>query len=267
MQIPFSGNFKRLDARSRFMPKLQRLVAAVLRRFGYEVIRNPVNSSLCAVLNELDHAGLKLDVVYDIGAFDGSWATRLRKCLSGSPAFILFEPNEAHRDRLQATTFQFFTVLLGDENADVQFFSRAETGDSIFKERTPRFEDTAPIVTAMQRLDDVVSAERLPDASLIKIDAQGAELKILRGAKQALASAQLVYLEMPVMQYNCGAPSFDSVLNELLDYGYFPYALLDHHHHANVLVQTDMLFINRSAFSSMFGSDNLRLADMLFRSN
>lgn len=231
-----------------------------IRWFGYDLVHSSGKIPLCSVLNHLCRKGLRLRIVYDIGAFNGSWATALKNCLSTSPEFILFEPNESHLQELRATGFLTFTQLLGDENGEIAFYSRAETGDSIYREKTARFDSVAPVSMQMRRLDDLVAAENLPVADLIKIDVQGAELKVIRGARSALQNSQLIYLEMPILQYNSGAPSFEAVLGELLERDFLPYAVLENHRHSNVLVQVDMLLIHRQALETLFGVESSQAA-------
>ncbi len=54
---------------------------------------------------------------------------------------------------------------------------------------------------------------------MIKIDAQGNELNILKGATQVLKCSYLI-LELPTIEYNEGAPQKDVVIEYLKNIGY-----------------------------------------------
>jgi FkbM family methyltransferase len=69
-------------------------------------------------------------------------------------------------------------------------------------------------------LDDIVEAGLAPPPDVISIDAQGAELRILRGAKKALASALCVVSEVEFFEIYDGQGLFDDQMSFLGHAGY-----------------------------------------------
>jgi len=69
-------------------------------------------------------------------------------------------------------------------------------------------------------IDDIVDAGLAPAPDVISIDAQGAELRILRGAKKALASALCVVSEVEFFEIYDGQGLFDDQMTLLGDAGY-----------------------------------------------
>jgi FkbM family methyltransferase len=69
-------------------------------------------------------------------------------------------------------------------------------------------------------LDDIVDAGLAPAPDVISIDAQGAELRILRGAKKALASALCVVTEVEFFEIYDGQGLFDDQMTLLGEAGY-----------------------------------------------
>jgi hypothetical protein len=63
-----------------------------------------------------------------------------------------------------------------------------------------------------ETLDSIVLGGDFPLPDLIKIDVQGAELDILRGADYCLSRCSHVILELQVVEYNTGAPLRDTVI-------------------------------------------------------
>ena len=101
-------------------------------------------------------------------------------------------------------------ALLGAApRSDVPFFEMAN-GSSVFPEQSP-FARTE-VHHAMTTLDDVVREAGTPPAALLKLDAQGSELDILRGGATALAQAEVVLMEVALIGVNRGAPLFDETI-------------------------------------------------------
>lgn len=91
---------------------------------------------------------------------------------------------------------------------------------SRFKEGTPYLDVEERTMKAVS-LDSLVAAGQISKPSFIKIDMEGAELKILKGASQALGDTVLgVSVEMCLQPLRKGAPSFDEVKTYLAERGF-----------------------------------------------
>ena len=87
-------------------------------------------------------------------------------------------------------------------------------------------------------------------SDFLKLDVQGYELEVLRGASNLLCQTQFVYLETSLIQTNEECPVFFEVINYLSEKGF---RLLDFcsqvRRKDGALWQTDLLFIsNKSKF-------------------
>ena len=78
-----------------------------------------------------------------------------------------------------------------------------------FSAATDREEIRVPLVT----LDSYLSEHNLPEPRCVKIDAEGAEIRILKGAKQVLASNADIVCELHPYAW----PEFGNTLAELKD--------------------------------------------------
>lgn len=82
---------------------------------------------------------------------------------------------------------------------------------------------------------------------LIKIDCQGAEIPILKGATNILNKTDFIILELPLFgQYNEGVPTFLEHITYMDSIGFTPYDILDNHYINGFNMQIDILFINKS---------------------
>jgi len=65
--------------------------------------------------------------------------------------------------------------------------------------------------------------------ALLKIDAQGYELEILRGAMKVLPLIDAILLEIAVIEINKGAPLLNEVLGFMKTLGFVAYEILEIH--------------------------------------
>lgn len=146
--------------------------------------------------------------VLDIGANVGHWHNEARLHWLNA-YFFLIEGNPACAEQLAMTGASMRIALLSDTEKEVMFFTRTDaptcTGASYYRENTEFYDDhkAKPQTLTTRRLDDVVEGQQF---QLIKIDTQGSELDILRGAPNTLAAAKAVVMEVSLSNYNEGAP-------------------------------------------------------------
>lgn len=221
---------------------------------GLELRKTGPLSSLPLALKHL--AGNRpIQVVYDIGAHKGEWSYQIAKTLEGNVAFHLFEPNLLHKDALEEKRMPYYSVLLSKECSAVDFFSNGSSGDSIFRERSSHYAEISPRTIRSHTLDCLVEKNSLPLPDLIKIDTQGSELEIIRGAPKTIRRTRFIFLELPVVSYNAGAPGFQEYIDLLAQSGFAPFGLFDVHNVYGMLVQVDILFVKIGIIAGTLSSE------------
>jgi FkbM family methyltransferase len=173
----------------------------------------------------LQAAGVSIRTVYDVGAHCGSWS-QAGLGLFPLATFHCFDPlPHAAAWASSEPRATFHQLLLGDRQTKVPFFSTGSTGDSIYREATGWYRDQQPQWMPMHRLDAVVAQRRLPPPDLLKIDAQGAELDILRGCQSLHSEISLIQLECSLVPYNTGAPLIGAVIEQMRAWGFLVVAI------------------------------------------
>ncbi len=198
-------------------------------------------------LGELKNRGFNFKNIVDIGACQGVWSQMVHAVFPEAD-ILMVEANENNRAKLQASGHDFEITLLGDENKDgVTFYLgdiASTEGCSMYREQTSYFFEE--ITLPLKKLDTLLEERGLHDKTLdlIKIDVQGAEIDVLKGATQTLAKGPFVLLETQVLEYNKGAPMLADVIAYMASIGYQPCDMFEMHYLPNtqMLNQVDVLF-------------------------
>lgn len=163
--------------------------------------------------------------VVDVGAYVGDFA---RACLDAWPLCTVhsFEPllEVANRDRAR---WRWYRTALGADPG-VAVMNRCEfIPSSSILEMADLHRDAFPYTrrSAGQQVPVATLAQVLPSVArpaLLKIDVQGYELEVLRGAGDTLAHYQAVVLEVSHAELYHGAPSPEELAGFLTAGGFQP---------------------------------------------
>ena len=177
-------------------------------------------------LARLKTQGLRPRVIYDVGAYRGDFALT---CLDIWPEanIVCFEPLPHRIPDLKklARRWPSITVdptLLGAAERDaVQLFT-AETASSVLVETAAPQQKS---VFCRQTTIDAVSARMGEFADLIKIDVQGYELEVLKGATAALPHAAAILAEINLLDIHCDVPLLADIVGWLSDHGFVTFEI------------------------------------------
>jgi len=194
--------------------------------------------------NHYKNLNVKFKNVLDIGAYEGHWA-KLFTSIYPDANVLMIEANKEKEKTLKEIG-NYRIALLGEkDNETVDYYKCLDgvpTGNGIYQENT-EFKFT-PEKRRTITLPTLLGSEKGFD--LIKMDVQGSELNIIKGALPIIKKTKYLLLELQTFQYNKGAPQIEEVVSYLhrLNFGFVD--LFDLMYSNNHLIQVDGLFINRN---------------------
>ena len=198
-------------------------------------------------LRRLAQRGLQVGSIVDVGAYHGDWS-RMARDIWPSASIMMVEANQEKKEKLSRVAEQIgadlhFNLLGPRDDEQVEFFVM-ESGSSVFEEDSPLGRKKRDLTTTS--LDTLLMGKRV---DLIKIDPQGFELEVLKGAIKTLGSAQAVLLEVSLIQINKGAPLIAEVVAFLDERGFAACELLEVHKRPldKATNQIDLLFVPKDS--------------------
>jgi FkbM family methyltransferase len=197
---------------------------------------------------KLKENGYTPKVIFDIGAHCGNWTAECLKIYPNSTyhLFEAIEYDELGRFNGVSNINVNCGFVLDSEEREVKWYQMRNTGDSMYKEKTNCFDNCQVIMRRTSMLDSMIDASDLENV-LIKIDCQGAEIPILKGAPEIVKKTDFIILEIPYFgQYNEGVPSFLEHIKYMDSIGFIPYDISDIHRLHNFTIQVDIMFINKN---------------------
>lgn len=157
-------------------------------------------------------------IIYDIGSSVLHWSQIARFVFPKSNIYLFdgFEPAKILYHSMPLDISGYHIGLLSDEDGkDIKFFQNDffPGGNSKYKEVQQSdinfFPDENFLIKKSYKLDTVVHDHFWQYPDLIKIDVQGSEMDILKGAIKTISNVKFLIIEMQHTNYNDGAPKYD----------------------------------------------------------
>jgi FkbM family methyltransferase len=196
-------------------------------------------------LLQLERQGFAPKTIFDIGAYRGEWS-RAASRIFPDAKFHLFEANDENEPFLAKAGMPYVIAALSDKGAKKVFHlpkSGLATGASFYKENTAYYENCRAVEKETYALDDIVALRGIDPPDFVKLDVQGSEIDVLRGARESLRSCQLLLIEASITNYNEGAPLIFDIMVEMNRLGFSVVDLFEcHYDKEGSLLQIDLLF-------------------------
>jgi FkbM family methyltransferase len=191
-------------------------------------------------------------VIFDVGANIGQ---SVRKFRNRFPTSLIhsFEPIPDTFRVLESNTEPYDDVVVTHalvgaqtgtqeiiENTDSTMSSVLELGPSSWGKERARH--PVPVIT----VDDYCDDHAIDTIDVLKIDTQGYELEVLKGAARMLerGAIHLVYLEVIFSKMYDGMPTFDQIYKLFMDRRYALVGMYEFHYRDGRAGWTDALFVH-----------------------
>jgi FkbM family methyltransferase len=169
-------------------------------------------------LLQLKLSGYTPKVVYDIGSCVMHWTNESLRIWPDAH-YVLFEamPSVEFLYQERGIRDYHIGVLASESGRTVEFWQNDyhPGGNSYYKENVainPGVPEYFMRKYTTKTLAEVVAQRQFPLPDLVKMDVQGAEMDIVRGAEGIIKHAQHVILELQKVEYNTGAPLHQEVI-------------------------------------------------------
>ncbi len=196
-------------------------------------------------LARLARSGFEPKLIFDVGAYQGDFARTCRSIWNQSEiACFEVQPEGLQRIKALDPKVGAWPFLLGASVRENVPLNLAKTASSVLQEHSTQ---SFPIGHfPMRTVDDMVQNEfrgRAPE--LLKLDVQGYELEVLRGAENSLAQVEVILTEVNLLDIHRGVPLLGEVMAWLASRHWLAYDIcgLTRRPLDQALWQADMIFL------------------------
>lgn len=187
----------------------------------------------------------------DIGAYVGKWSINVLEVYPNAKILMV----EAQSDKVpyleeikkRYPTTDYAISLLSAVDGVVMLFEENETASHI------AFREEAGIQykkMATQTLDMLAAVKQFPLPDLLKLDVQGHEMEVLKGAKNCLAHATVCLLEITLLNLGDDTPLLVEMIAFMDQNGFQVYDIsqLMRRPFDNALYQIDLFFVKKNSW-------------------
>lgn len=224
---------------------VKKIVKKAINRLGYDIA--PKKPNLLAAVENLPH----VETIIDVGV---GYGTNFLYKAFPEAYLLLVEPVESSagyiNDLLQKRPGKWIKAAAGKEAGQLTFLlNKSDIKKSSFFERTSLTKlnhDIEECVVDVTTLDDIVAAHAPQKPFGVKIDTEGYELEVLKGASETLKSAAFVITECSVKERFVGSYRFEELIGMMADYGFSVEYILSANSDQNGIVRMlDIAFVRK----------------------
>ena len=221
----------------------------LLRHYHLDIVRtHPLYETILAPL--------QIKTILDIGANTGAYAKEMR-ALFPEATIHSFEPLADCFAKLETTmqgdgNFTTHNFALGDTNSDTTIeHSSFHPSSSLLpmaklhKELYPKSASSQKETIQVRTLDSLLPTLSITGPTLVKLDVQGFEDKVIAGGKEVIRNASIVICETSFVALYEGQPLFDDIYRALSELGFVYYGSTARHYskRTDTLIYEDAIFI------------------------
>lgn len=181
------------------------------------------------VLEYVRNVGFRPGFIVDVGAHAGSW-TEMALDVFPDAGVLMIEPQPEMRETLEAYCTRDPRVRRVEVAAGARDEVRYQTiwpdlqGSSFLpRPSSERIASGEQRPVRLRPLDDLLAEDGRGIPDLVKLDVQGYELEVLKGARSVLGRTELLILETSLFAFLDDIPILREVIGFMGDHGYEVY--------------------------------------------
>jgi FkbM family methyltransferase len=217
----------------------------------------------------LQSTGFKPATIVDVGVATDTEELYFR---FGDSKFIFVEPLEEFKPNLEQliTRYNGNYILgaAGSYDGEIEISVTADLGGtSMYKHKDSNNEQlqkelgiplTVPRKVPIFKLDTIWEALEGQGPAILKVDVQGGELEVLRGAESCLENFEIVIVEVGLVATYEGQPLFDDFINFMYTRGFKVIDFINAGYANNgILLETDVVFAKKDGWLSNNNQDSI----------
>ncbi len=185
--------------------------------------------------------------VIDVGAARGEWTTECRRLLPEA-RYLLIDPLPENAPLLEQMVagdgkLAYWQGAVGSVDGHLAIRSHGDQS-SVLMAADEEFRG-AELLVELRTLDSFLDSGHVRRPNLVKLDVQGYELEVLRGATRVLQAAGAVLVELSFRRLYVDQPLAHEVIGLLADHGFRIADICTYSQRARdgALLQADVLFV------------------------
>lgn len=202
------------------------------------------------VLRHIEGLGFRPKTVIDVGV-----ATGTQELYTTFPKarHILIEPLEEFIPFLkkiaQKYNAEYVIAAAGPKSGTTEInVHRDLLGSSIYHEADGKFADGVSREVRVITIDSLYKKLKLKAPFLLKVDVQGSELSVLRGATKALQDSEVVLLEVHFFEFFIHGPKFYNIVHYMKQQGFVTFDIFGGYNRPidYALASIEMVFVKEN---------------------
>jgi FkbM family methyltransferase len=210
---------------------LKKLIHRLLNKFGYRVYNISKEAEHLKTKKWSFLTKIQVRTIIDVGANEGQFVNEILNVFPVAEVHS-FEPLPDCYEKLvsgfkQSQQVHTYNFALGEQDGEIALSRSSATGSSsllrmgnLHKKLYPHTANLIEEKVKIRRLDDVFADLKLPGHTLLKIDVQGAEDKVIKGAAEVLKKVSIIITEVSYATLYEGQPLFKDLFALLGGYDF-----------------------------------------------
>jgi FkbM family methyltransferase len=236
----------------------QKVLKKAVSFFGLEIHRRRQaiakfpRESMHGCLQQAVQNGLKPATIIDVGAASGTPALYE---VFPKARHVLIEPLEEYKPQLDSLVSnldraEYILAAATATAGNIVINVHPDlVGSSIYKEDEDSDVNGVERMIPAMTVDNICSERSLEGPYLIKIDTQGSELEVLKGAKTALINTEFVILEVSLFEFFKGGPQIYDCITFMREHGFVAYDVFNLQYRLldGAMSQVDIAFVREQS--------------------